>query len=179
MKSYPRREIGSAPLGTLLTALVVLGAAAPVSAVAASSSTALAGDNNDLTFTAKTKGALGVSVTYVNPGVETATEVVTVSRYDITVTLRSVGGTLSTAAQVKAAIEANAAANALVTVANAAANDGTGNVIAMAKLTLAGGVDGTEAEAGTIWLHGGYLYATQTRATRTGAAWSRVQLTAV
>lgn len=120
---------------------------------AASLSTALTGVNNDLDFTAVGDGADGnyISIKYVDPGVETATETVSVSETGgsaggplITVTLRSVSSTLSTAAQVKTAIEASARASALVTVANKAANDGTGVVTAMAAARLASGAwDGT------------------------------------
>jgi hypothetical protein len=52
------------------------------------------------------------------------------------------GAITSTATQVKAAIEANTAAAALVNIANKAANDGSGVVTAMAKANLAGGADG-------------------------------------
>lgn len=150
-------------------------AAAPVNAVAAACTTALAGNNNDLVLTAKTKGVAGnsISITYVNPGVETATESVVVTGKDIVVTLRSVSSVLSTAAQVKAAIEANVAANALVSVANAGGNDGTGAVIALAKTNLTGGVDGTPAAAGTYVYHGGYAYFSPTKSTISTAVWVR------
>jgi len=111
------------------------------SSVAATLSTNLTGTNNDLDYTAVTAGSGGNSITiaYVNPGVETATESVSVSVKAITVTLRSVSSVLSTATQVKAAIDASAAAAALVTVANKAANDGTGAVIALTATALTGG----------------------------------------
>jgi hypothetical protein len=153
------------------------GAGAPVNAVAAALTTALSGANNDLTFTAKVKGEAGndITITYVNPGEETATESVEVTGSDIVVTLRSVSAVLSTAAQVKAAIEANAAANALVSVANANANDGTGAVTAMAEDALEGGVDGTPAEAWEQRYHGGYIYlnASEAPATVSTANWRR------
>lgn len=120
-----------------------LAAEPDVTAAAASLTTALTGDNNDLVFTAKAVGAAGnkISVTYVNPGEETAAESVRVIGADVVVTLRSVSTVLSTAAQVAAAISADDDADALVGVANAAANNGTGVVIAMAKSHLTGGVD--------------------------------------
>src|SRR5258708_16022767 len=78
----------------------------------ASLTTALAGANNDLKFTAKTGGINDITIAYVNPGVETPSESVVVTGHAIVVTLRSVSSVLSTAAQVAAAL----ADNALVTV---------------------------------------------------------------
>lgn len=157
--------------------------AAPVNAVAAALTTALAGANNDLVFTAKTKGASGnsITITFADPGEETAAEVVAVTGTDIVVTLRSVGGTLSTAAQVKTAIEASAAAAALVTVANAAANDGTGEVIAMAEDALEGGSNGTIGKPWEQRWYSGKLYlcASPTGNTVAGANWYEQQFTLV
>ena len=51
------------------------------------------------------------------------------------------GAITSTATLVKAAIEANASANALVSVALAASNTGAGVVTAMAATNLTGGLD--------------------------------------
>lgn len=159
------------------------GGAAPVNAVAAALSTALAGANNDLDFTAKVKGTSGNSITIalVDPGVETATESVAVVGSAITVTLRSVSSVLSTAAQVKAAIEASAAAAALVTVANKSGNDGTGNVIALAATALSGGVDGTIGLSWEQRIYSGYLYiAAHDLGNRVNDAnWYKVQLTLV
>lgn len=125
-----------------------LAAEPDVTAAAAALTTSLTGADNDLVFTAKAVGVGGnkISVTYVDPEAETATESVSVAGPSIVVTLRSVSTVLSTAAQVAAAIEADTAANALVSVANAAANNGTGVVTAMAKSFLTGGVDGQTAE---------------------------------
>lgn len=147
----------NALLATLLPKTV---SAAPVNAVAATLTTALAGANNDLVFTADTKGAAGNAITirYVNPGTETATESVAVVGTAITVTLRSVGAVLSTATQVKAAIDGNAAAAALVNVANAAANTGAGNVIALAATALTGGVNGTTGRPWEQLWNAGSLY---------------------
>lgn len=160
-----------------------LALAAPVNAVAAALTTALTGSNNDLVFTAKVKGVAGnsITVTYVDPGEETAAESVEVTGTDIVVTLRSVSSVLSTAAQVKAAIDGNTDAAALVTVANAAANDGTGVVTAMAEAALQGGVDGTPGEAWEHRWHSGYVYlnASDAPATVSTANWYRTQYTLV
>ena len=118
-------------------------AMADITAVAASLTTDLTGANNDLVFTARTQGISGntISVTYVDPEAETATESVEVTGNDIVVTLRSVATVLSTATQVKTAIEANEDADALVSVANAAGNNGSGAVTALAQTYLTRGVD--------------------------------------
>lgn len=108
-------------------------------------STAMTGNNNDLDFTAKVVGPQSskIKIQLIDPGVETASESVAVTYangvYTIAVTLRSVSSTLSTAAQVAAAIAASEDASALVTVANKAANDGTGNVTALAATALSAG----------------------------------------
>lgn len=102
--------------------------------------TALTGANNDLTFIARTPGTTPtVRVTFTDPAANSAALGVVVSTEDINVNLATNGsGTItSTAAQVKAAIEASAAANALVVVELAASNDGTGVVTAMTQQSLA------------------------------------------
>lgn len=167
----------------LLALLPSLALAAPVNAVASSLTTAMAGANNDLVFTAKTKGVSGdeITITLVNPGEETATESVEVTGTDIVVTLRSVSATLSTAAQVKAAIEADDDANALVTVAFAGADTGAGNVIALAETPLASGVDGTVGSPWEQRWYGGYLYvcASDTGNGVSDTNWYRSQFTQV
>lgn len=112
--------------------------------VTASLTTALAGSNNDLTYTAQKRGVPGnsVTVTYVVAGASTPLSV-SVSGNDITVNVATSAGSTatSTAAQVTAAVQASAAASALVLVGNAPANDGTGVVTALAQTPLAGGTD--------------------------------------
>lgn len=102
---------------------------------------ALTGNHNDLTFIARTPGTTPtITVTYVDPSANNATLSVSVVSQAITVNLAtgSGGAITSTAAQIKAAIEASAAASALVVVELAASNDGTGVVTAMSAQTLAG-----------------------------------------
>src|SRR5262245_34450257 len=108
----------------------------------ASLTTALAGSNNDLTFTARRGGTWGnsISVAYVDPGGTTATLSVTVAGFAITVNLgRASSAINSTAADVTSAIQSSLDASSLVTVANAGSDDGTGLVIALAATSLAGG----------------------------------------
>lgn len=127
-----------------------------LSQVAASLTTALAGANNDLVYTAKDPywgvGGNAISVRYVDPAGNNATLSVSVSGKDITVNLATggAGAITSTAAQVSAAVAASAAAADLVSVANAAGNDGTGVVTALAKTNLTGGT----TVAGTAWSSG-------------------------
>jgi hypothetical protein len=113
--------------------------------VKASTTTSLAGANNDLTFTAKPVGIIGntVSVRYVDPLGIDKTLSVTVSVNAITVNLATdgLGAITSTAALIKAAIEASSAANALVEITYPTGNDGSGIVTAMSAVTLSGGID--------------------------------------
>lgn len=118
--------------------------------------TALAGANNDLIFTAVgsgynsnlARGANGnnVRVRYVNPATANAvlSVVVTANTY-ITVNLATNGASAitTTATLIRTAIAAHADAKKLVVATNAAANDGTGVVIALAYTNLTGGVTGS------------------------------------
>lgn len=110
----------------------------------ASYTTSLTGNNNDMVFTAVEAGqdGNGIQVQYVDPGGATATlgVVVDVEERIITVNLgRAASAINSTAANVKTAIDANTDAAALVTVANAGGNDGSGLVTALALSELTGG----------------------------------------
>lgn len=132
--------------------------ATPVNALADALTTSLTGTNNDLVFTAKTKGDSLITIAYVDPGA-THTISVAVVGAAITVTLGYATGAISsTAANVASAIAANTAANALVGAANAGGNDGTGLVTAMAAAPLIGGVNGTVMTAGETRFDASYLY---------------------
>jgi hypothetical protein len=104
--------------------------------------TALAGANNDLVFHAVAEGSSGEAITiaYVDPSANDATESVTVSGNAITFHLATgvAGAITSTGDSLKATLLASAAASALVTAADAAGNDGSGVVIALAATALAG-----------------------------------------
>jgi hypothetical protein len=124
--------------------------------------TSLAGSNNDLKYTSKIAGASGdnIKIKYTNPGQTTASTTAAVtgagtalSPYEINVTLSYADAAITaTAANVKAAIEASTAANALVKVENASSNDGTGLVIALSATALASGVTGSDASVLTTAL---------------------------
>lgn len=111
-----------------------------ITPIKAALTTALAGTNNDLVFTAKVGGPAGnsIRVQYVVSGTNTALSV-SVQGFDIIVTVATDGAAAatSTSAQVKSAIEA--VASGLVTIAHAASNDGTGIVAALSLTALTGG----------------------------------------
>lgn len=130
------------PRGKLIPGLSFFG-----SPSTASLTTALAGTNNDLTFTAKAGApsyAAGnsVRVRYVVAGASTPLTV-SVSGSDITVNVATNGASAatSTGSQVRDAVNGSAPAAALVTAANATGNDGTGVVTALAFTSLTGGTD--------------------------------------
>ena len=105
-----------------------------------------AADDADLSFTAKSKhiGSDKITVTISNPGTALAPLAVTVVGRDITISLETdnsgTPAVISTAAEVKTAVEALAAAHALVTVAyaNVTAGDGSGAVDVFTKTALSG-----------------------------------------
>lgn len=107
----------------------------------ASLTTSLTGAQNDLVFTAAKGGPGGnqLRVQYVDPGAPSSALDVDLRGFDIIVTLATSGASaiISTASEVKTAVEY--AASQLVTVALAASNDGTGVVTAMAITALSGG----------------------------------------
>jgi len=120
----------------------------PPDSVAASLAKDFTALHADLVFTAKAGGVLGNSITieFVDPAQEEAAEVVDVVGSAITVTLRSVSTVLSTAAQVKTAIEGEAAADALISVAFAAGQNGSGLVEDFGPTNLAAGTEDTGFE---------------------------------
>lgn len=110
--------------------------------------TALAGTNNDIKYTSKERGpdGNGTRVRYVVAGNNTPLSV-TVTGRDITVNVATsgVGAATSTGAQVRDAVNGNAAASALVLAENATGNDGTGVVAALGFTNLAGGANSLPA----------------------------------
>jgi hypothetical protein len=118
--------------------------AAVDNAVAASYTTALAGSNNDLIFTAQTPGTGGNSITirYVDPSANDQVLSVGVVGNAITVNLATGGGgaITTTANDIIAEIEESVAASALVSVTQAGAL-GSGVVTALAVQNLANGAN--------------------------------------
>lgn len=103
--------------------------------------TVLTGTNNDLTFTAKEAagtGAEAITITYLDPGTASATASCECHGYGIVFNLATdTSGTITTTGDnIKTLLAANAAANALVSAADVASNDGSGAVTAMASSQL-------------------------------------------
>ncbi len=100
----------------------------------------------DLTYTAKTAGADGdnITIAYIDPPGNNVALSVAVTGTDVVVTLATNGSSVvtSTAAQIKAAVDAKAEAAALVSVAVT----GTGTTVqaAAAEAPLVGGADETD-----------------------------------
>lgn len=113
--------------------------------VKASAAIGVVANNNALTITSKKAGTLGndTTITLVNPLANNAALAVEVDGDAITVNLATsgAGAITTTAALLKAAIEADADANALVTVAATGASTSAGVVTALAETELTGGVD--------------------------------------
>jgi len=113
--------------------------------VAASLTTAIAGTNNDLVYTARQRGTGGnsIRVRYVVSGTNTPLSVSVSGGNDVTVNSATDGGgaATSTASQVATAVLASQASNFLVSVSNAAGNDGTGVIAAMGFTSLTLGRD--------------------------------------
>jgi hypothetical protein len=125
--------------------------ATPVDGVKAEVTIDMTDDDADLIYTAKNYGTDGdsITVTHVNPSDDDAELFVTVDGTDIIISLGTDnGGAIdSTATEVKAAVDANAEAAALVDVA--VEDDGEGVVNEKAKESLAGGVNVTEGIVGS------------------------------
>lgn len=114
--------------------------------------TSLTGTNNDLVFTAAEGGSWGnaIQVAYIDPGGTTAALSVVVGGFLITVNLaRAASAIVTTANDILAAVQANLDAQALVGVALAGSNDGTGVVTALSAASLAGGSYATTLPAAT------------------------------
>lgn len=162
-----------APVTASPSGLFTSGAGAPVSAVRASLVVNPAGDDNGLTFTAKAYGVDGnlISVEYVDPGAFSQALSVSVFNSAITISLATgadPGAITSTAAEVKAAVDASIAAAKLVSVAiytadTGVADDGSGVVTAMALALLENGAGTAIGES----LKGGYYIDTTGGATYT------------
>jgi hypothetical protein len=139
------RAAGAAGFPPGYDLIELAGDGVPAASAQAALTTALAGDDNDLVFTAIEFGDAGndISVAYEVPAEAESPLSVSVVGNAITVSLETDDSDppepISTAAEVTAASEGNEAADALVTVANAADNDGSGTVIAMEQTFLEGG----------------------------------------
>lgn len=141
-------DAGPRPIQTVRTAVIGIIGTAPdaQTEVKAALDAGIVASNNALRFTAKGVGILGnrVTVTLKDPKAENQALSISVSAgTNIVASLATgSGGTISTtAALLKTAIEAHAAANDLVTVANIGASNGSGIVTALRQAPLTGGLD--------------------------------------
>jgi uncharacterized protein len=136
---------GTRTIRTVATAIIGLVATAPnaLAGVAAQALIQNIAEDGDMIFTAATPGADGnkIRITFVDPATASEALAVAVSGNDITVTLGTDidSNISSTANDVITAIEGSTEAAALVNVALADGNDGTGLVNAQDWVTLSGG----------------------------------------
>ena len=121
---------------------------------AAKLTTALAGANNDLTYTAKAKDASGnsIRVRYVVAGNSTPLSVA-VSGNDITVNVATDAGGVATSTgnAVKAAVNGSTPASALVTASTPTGDTGAGAVTALPFTSLTGGRAGGIGTGSSSW----------------------------
>ena len=118
--------------------------------------TAFAGAQNDLAFIARTAGATPtIRVTLTDPAGNNVALSVVVATEDVNVTLATDGTSTitTTAAQLMALLNADAAVNAIMITALAPANDGTGIVTALVQTAL-GGPTGTTPTLDVTLKHG-------------------------
>lgn len=141
-------EAGSTGLGVVAAAATAaLAGGADMDATHATLTTALAGGNNDIIWTAVVGGEAGndITIEYEDPGLADQALAVTVLGNAVTVSLATGAAPgmdiTSTANDIIAEVASTPAAAALVSGANAAANDGSGVVAALAATNLTGGAD--------------------------------------
>lgn len=134
--------------GTIGDVVEIIGSGAPAATAHGTLTVNPTGDDNGLIYTsvAYGAGANAITIRYVDPAANNAALSVSVLGSAITVNLATgvAGAITSTAAEVKAAIDALPAAAALVTVAiqtadSGSGDDGSGVVTAMASAPLTGG----------------------------------------
>ena len=148
-----------------------IAAGAPIAPEAA---TGTAFETNTLTYTAKTKGSAGNSivVNLIDPKKDTEAETVSVSGSTINVTLASAEGEItSDLTAVKAAIDGDTAASALISVAIG----GLGSTTAAEATTqLNNGVNGTPGAAGSLRYSETALYISIDESTTAVSNWEAI-----
>lgn len=139
---------GTRPIQTVRSSVIGICGTAPDSApeVKATLKTGVVASNNAQTWTAKLYGALGnqISLHLKDPKAASQSLAISVTGRSIVASLATNSSSVitTTAAQLKTAIEANAAANALVGVANTGASTGASAVVASPRpVYLANGAD--------------------------------------
>lgn len=136
---------GSAPAPVSLS---IAGADSPVQATLTAD---VSGVNNNLVFTAVPVGRLGndIAVTITANGTNAVLSVAVTGR-EIVINIGTGTNAGTTANNVIAAVEASAAASALVTVVNAPGNNGTGLAVPRARAALTGGLGGLPMPPETV-----------------------------
>ena len=146
-------------------------AGAPIAPAAA---TGTAFETNTLTYTAKTKGAVGNSIVVklIDPEKDVEDEVVSVSGSTINVTLASSDSAITSDLDaVKEAIEGDTAASALIDVAIG----GNGRTTAAEATTqLENGLDGTTGAAGSLRYSDTKLYVSVDESTTAVSNWKSI-----
>lgn len=146
-------------------------AGAPIAPVAA---TGTAFETNTLTYTAKVAGTAGnlITVNLIDPKKDTEAEAVSVNGSTINVTLAYADDAITSDLDaVKAAIDGNTAAEALITVAVG----GTGSTLVTAdETTLKGGVDGTVGKAGELRYNDTTLFVSIGASTTAESNWKAI-----
>lgn len=141
---------GPRPISTVRSSVIGLIGTAPDAQLQAAAQVTVDGGalNTAIKYTAIAAGALGneISVRYRNPGINSAPLTVSVIGKAITISLAtSVAGAItSTATTIKAAVDANTAAAALVTTTHAGGSTGSGIIaatVAGSTRFLTGGTD--------------------------------------
>lgn len=142
-------DAGPRPIQTVRSSVIGIVGTAPNSQAVATAAlnTGVVASNNALTWTSKLVGALGnqIQIKLVNPGVASAALSVVadlVNKYiQVNLATDVSKAITTTAAQIIAAITADANANQLVTVANTSTSTGAAAVAAVPRTALAGGID--------------------------------------
>lgn len=168
----------------------------PVNGVLASLSTALTGDNNDITFTSKLPGAVGnnIAISYTKPdevsaklGLTVTTTVLGNGVYsfliDVSLATDSSKNITTKASDIVTLVNGHAQAKKLVLAENKGEDTGAGVVIALlaANGKLANGVAGTVAKGNALMTDGTNLYicVSADGNSTVGANWKKIQLAAL
>lgn len=136
---------GIRPIQTVLSSIIGLVGTAPAAPAAVAAMLSVGSINSGLVWTAKSAGVGGnlISIALINPAANNAALAVNVAGSTISVSLatNATGVIISTAAQIKAAIEAVPAANTLVGVSYPSGGNGSGVVTPAELSALSGGLD--------------------------------------
>jgi hypothetical protein len=149
--------------------------------------TTLEGTNNDLLYMAKTANA--TTIRYVDPGAPNAALAVSVTSYAVTVSLATDadGAIVSTANDVKAAVNAHAGASAVIEARSVSSDTGEGVVTAM-PVTALSSPSGVSAPEGVLFndvnvtdgpRHGAMLYMGSVEVNRLPVAPTAAQIAAL